>query len=77
VAVRDAVQRAGLPAVLPAGIALADVVAATLGDKKSRGGRARYALPRSVGEMEPAEGRYGVEVDDAVVCGVLESMQGK
>lgn len=70
-AVRDAVVRAGLPATLPAGIDIDAVVAETHGDKKARGGAARYALPRAVGEMEPADGRWAVPVDDAVVRDVL------
>lgn len=69
--VRDAVERAGLPTMLPAGTDPAAVVAETHGDKKARHGAARYALPRAIGEMEPAEGRWAVPVDDAVVLGVL------
>lgn len=74
--VRDAVQRAGLPVALPAGIDTEAVVAETHGDKKARGGAARYALPRAIGEMEPAEGRWAVPVDDAVVRAVLGEMTG-
>jgi 3-dehydroquinate synthase len=66
-AVRDAVTRAGLPTQLPAGISVDTVIAATHGDKKTRGGAARYALPRGIGEMEAAEGRWAVPVDDDLV----------
>lgn len=69
--IRDALERAGLPVQLPPGISLEDIVAETHGDKKARGGAARYALPRTIGEMEPAEGRWAVPVDDAVVLAAL------
>lgn len=74
--VRDAVERAGLPVSLPTGIAVEAVVAETHGDKKARGGAARYALPRAIGEMEPAEGRWAVPVDDEVVRAVLRELSG-
>ena len=66
-AIADAVERAGLPSRLPASIPLDDIIAATHGDKKAREGSARYALPRSIGEMEAAEGKWSVAVSDNVV----------
>lgn len=73
--VRDAVQRAGLPVSLPAGISIAAIIAETHGDKKARGGAARYALPRGIGKMEPAEGRWAVPVNDEIVeAGLREQM---
>jgi 3-dehydroquinate synthase len=70
-AVRDAVERAGLPVHLPGGIDVAAVVAETHGDKKARGGAARYALPRGIGEMDPADGRWTVPVSDDIVRSTL------
>jgi 3-dehydroquinate synthase len=70
-AIADAVERAGLPSRLPAGVPLDDIIAATHGDKKAREGSARYALPRSIGEMEAAEGKWSVAVSDAVVKSAL------
>lgn len=67
VAIADAVQRAGLPSALPAGVQLEDVIFATHADKKARSGSARYALPRGIGEMEAAEGRWSVAVEDGIV----------
>lgn len=72
--VEDGVIRAGLPAHLPAGISVAAVVAETHGDKKARSGAARYALPRAMGVMEPASGRWALPVDDALVASVLSKM---
>ncbi|MBU6366655.1 MAG: 3-dehydroquinate synthase [Gemmatimonadetes bacterium] len=72
VAVQDAVRRAGLPDGLPAGVTPAAVVRATHGDKKVRDDQVRYALPRAIGAMDPADGRWGVAVPDAVVEAVLQ-----
>jgi 3-dehydroquinate synthase len=74
-AVRDAVVRAGLPDTLPAGIDIDAVLAETHGDKKARGGAARYALPRGIGEMEPADGRWAVPVSDDIVRAVLAELR--
>jgi 3-dehydroquinate synthase len=70
-AVRGALTRAGLPTALPAGISIDAVIAETHGDKKARGGAARYALPRGIGEMEAAEGRWSVPVPDEIVHAAL------
>ena len=72
VAIVDAVERAGLPSSLPPGIRLDDVIAATHGDKKARGGAARYSLPRAIGEMEPAQGKWSVAVADDIVKSALQ-----
>ncbi len=71
VAIRDAVERAGLPSRMPSHISLDDVISATHGDKKARGGAARYSLPRGIGEMEAAEGKWSVAVSDEGVRSAL------
>ena len=73
VAIADAVERSGLPSRLPAGISLDEVIAATHGDKKARGGTAQYSLPRGIGEMEAAEGKWAVAVTDEAVRAALTS----
>ena len=73
-AVADAVRSAGLPSTLPAGLNVDGLVASTRGDKKARSGSVRYALPRGIGEMEAAESRWSVPVDDEVVRRVLVAM---
>lgn len=73
-AVEDGVLRAGLPARLPSGVGVASVVAETHGDKKARAGAARYALPRAIGQMEPAGGRWALPVEDALVADVLAAL---
>ena len=70
-AIVDAVTTAGLPSELPPGLSPDAVLAATYGDKKTRSGSVRYALPRGIGEMESAESRWSVPVNDEVVLGVL------
>lgn len=72
VAIVDALSRAGLPTALPVGLSPAAIVRAASGDKKARSGSARYALPRAIGEMEAAEGRWSVSVSDEVVLKILE-----
>ena len=69
----DAVQAAGLPSAIPAALSREALLVATQGDKKSRSGAVRYALPRRIGEMESAEGRWAVAVSDSVV---LEALAG-
>jgi len=69
----DAVQAAGLPSAIPAGLSAEALLSATQGDKKNRSGSVRYALPRGIGEMESAEGRWTVLVSDDVVIGVLRA----
>ncbi|WP_310570868.1 3-dehydroquinate synthase [Gemmatimonas sp.] len=71
VAIADAVESAGLPSLLPAGISLDDIITATHGDKKARAGSARYSLPRGIGEMEAAEGTWAVAVSDEQVGSAL------
>ncbi len=71
-AIAEAVRGAGLPVRLPDGASASAVLAETHGDKKARGGAARYALPRSIGEMEPAEGRWSLPVPDELVRLALE-----
>ncbi len=70
-AVLDALHRAGLPVRVPEGIDPQALVSATKGDKKNRAGAVRYVLPRCIGEMEPAEGRWSVPVRDDDVLDVL------
>jgi 3-dehydroquinate synthase len=74
-AVADAVRRAGLPTTVPADLSIAAIVAETHGDKKARRGAARYALPRGIGEMDPAEGRWSLPVEDEIVTGCLSSLR--
>jgi 3-dehydroquinate synthase len=73
VAIANAVERAGLPSRLPIGVSLDEIIAASYGDKKARTGAARYALPRGIGEMEAAEGKWAVPVKDDVVQAALQS----
>ena len=72
--IADAVERAGLPSRIPTGVSLDAILAATHGDKKSRQGTVRYALPQGLGTMHEADGRYAVGVTDAVVRQALESL---
>jgi 3-dehydroquinate synthase len=65
--VRSVVRAAGLPDTRPADIDIEDIVAATRGDKKARGGRAEYALPTSVGAMAGVDHGWCIPVSDELV----------
>jgi 3-dehydroquinate synthase len=69
--IRDANRSVGLGTTRSRSIAADDLVHATRGDKKARGGQAEYALPTRIGEMTSAEGRWSVSVDESVVREVL------
>ncbi|HVX41785.1 MAG TPA: 3-dehydroquinate synthase [Gemmatimonadaceae bacterium] len=69
--VRDAVRAAGLPHARPASIAADEIVAATHGDKKARGGKAEYALPSRIGAMAGAEHGWSLPIADETVLGAL------
>jgi 3-dehydroquinate synthase len=72
-AVRRAVREAGLPDVRPSSVSAGDVIAAARGDKKSRGGRAEYALPKRIGTMAGEDSGWSIAVDESLVRDVLEA----
>jgi 3-dehydroquinate synthase len=69
--VAAALDSAGLPVRRPASIPAAEVLHATRGDKKTRGGVVEYALPARLGAMHAADGRWSVPVADEVILEVL------
>ncbi|MES2524460.1 MAG: 3-dehydroquinate synthase [Gemmatimonadota bacterium] len=69
--IADALHAAGLPSTVPPGLQVSDIVAATRGDKKGRGGAVRYALPTGLGAMTRGDGTWSVPVDDAAVIAAL------
>ena len=76
-AVESAVSTAGLPSRVPASISADAILAATYGDKKARTGLVLYALPRAMGDMESADGRWSVPVNDDDVLWALEAEREK
>ena len=68
---RDALRRAALPTVRPADLAPDQLLAATRGDKKARGGAVTYALPLRIGVMAGARQGWTLSVEDAAVVEVL------
>ena len=72
-AIHEAVVRAGLPASPPLDQDPERILAATRHDKKARGGKVEYALPRRIGEMAGAERGYGIAVEDDMVLEVLRA----
>lgn len=71
--VRQAVERAGLPAALPASLSPERLLALTRTDKKARGGAVEYALPATVGTMAGADTQWSVRVRDDDVIAVLRA----
>lgn len=63
----------GLPVRIPSAFGVDDVIALTRGDKKARTGVAEYALPMRLGEMNAAEGRYALALDEALARTAIES----
>ena len=70
-AIQAALEGVGLPVHRPLDMAADAIVQLTHADKKARGGRVEYALPRRIGEMEDAGGRWSVPVDDEIVREIL------
>ncbi len=70
--IREAVIAAGLPVARPANQRPAELLAATRGDKKSRGGVVEYALPRRIGKMAGDDRGWASPVSDELVLQVLQ-----
>jgi 3-dehydroquinate synthase len=73
-AIGTVLDAAGLPVRLPENMSAAEVVSATRGDKKSRGGHVEYALPRALGEMAGSESGYAVRAPDSDVLRAIEHL---
>ena len=69
-AVREACKEAGLP-TSPPRIPASRLLAFTRADKKARGGRVEYALPKRIGEMAGRELGWSIPVEDTIVREVL------
>ena len=72
-AIHEAVERAGLPAAPPLDQDPERILAATRHDKKARGGKVEYALPRRIGEMAGAERGFGIPVEDETVLAAIRA----
>lgn len=70
--VREAVERAGLPACRPNSIDPARILASTRSDKKARRGVAEFALPARIGAMAGEERGWAIEVADTDVLAILD-----
>ena len=71
-AIREAVQRAGLPTAPPTELSPQSIVSATHTDKKARAGQAEYALPKRVGAMAGADHGWSFAVSDEAVFALLD-----
>jgi 3-dehydroquinate synthase len=68
----DALVAAGLPVKIPRYFRIDEIIEATKSDKKAADGKARYALPQTIGEMNPFDGSYATIVDERLLKSVLE-----
>jgi len=69
--VRQAIERSGLPASRPTNQTPDEILSATRGDKKARGGVVEYALPVRIGAMAGEDQGWSVAVADDIVLEVL------
>ena len=63
----------GLPVRIPSAFDADAIIALTRGDKKARAGVAEYALPMRLGEMNAAEGRYALALDEGLARAAIEA----
>ena len=70
-AIRGALSAAGLPADRPQAISGEEILDAMRVDKKVRGGRVEFALPRCIGAMAGSSSGWAVAVDEDIVLEVL------
>jgi 3-dehydroquinate synthase len=70
-AIRGALSAAGLPADRPQAISGEQIMDAMRVDKKARGGRIEFALPRCIGAMAGSSTGWAVVVDEDIVREVL------
>ena len=70
---RDLCAAVGLPVNIDASFDTDAILALTRGDKKSLGGVARYALPLRMGEMNEADGRFALSIDEALVAEAIRA----
>jgi 3-dehydroquinate synthase len=68
---RTVLEGIGLPVAIPPSVAPDRILAAALGDKKARQGRAEYVLLREVGEADSNGDRWSHRVPDETVRSVL------
>lgn len=61
-----------LPVAVPPRLNPEEIIRATALDKKARGGKAEYVLPKKIGEMMTLNGRFGIRVEEAVVRKALK-----
>ncbi len=71
-AVLRGLQAFALPVTLPPDLPAEDLLDAMRGDKKTRGGAVRFALPRRIGAMaQQPDGAWTVEADEERILQVL------
>lgn len=67
----SALRSAGLPVAIPPSVSYAELRQWMVLDKKNQRGEPACALPRRIGEMEPADGRWSVRIPEEILQQVL------
>ncbi len=70
---RELLEHLGLPIRVPDDMPNEEIIRLTLNDKKARGGAARYALPKHLGEMHDFDGKYTAPVAASIVHAALNA----
>lgn len=70
--IREVCAAFGLPVRIPKTMTTDALLALTRGDKKAREGRAAYALPIRVGEMNSAGGHFAIAIDETTVRAAID-----
>ncbi len=63
----------GLPVTIPSHIPDDDIIEVTLRDKKAKDGKARYSLPKRIGEMNDYGGAWATYVPEGIVRSALRA----
>ncbi len=70
--IRELCVALGLPVSIDRAFDAGTILALTRGDKKARDGAAEYALPMRLGEMNDADGRFAMAMDESFVRATIE-----
>ena len=66
-------KKLNLPTKVPKNISTKRIIEATSIDKKAKGGKARYCLPKTIGKMKKFSGLYVTPVNDRIVAKAIEN----
>jgi 3-dehydroquinate synthase len=72
--IREALERQQLPVTIPSALSTDAIIDCMHSDKKSRAGKLRFALPRSIGEMARGDdGGWTLPVEEPLIRQLLDT----